>query len=283
MTMLLRYLRGLRLLRSAWTKLCSSLHRYQRLLAAGGMILMLVVGCSAPQAAQNGVTSGATASVPSPLATPTSVVPSPVIPSTVPSNTDWETDWLREQPCAPPCFAGIVPGTTMLSETVRLLETNPHIAYVKVFSSTTLLRTGYVQWGWRTIFGGGIAAFTPTLGRITSITVDIDLIRLDTLMTAYGDPSDVIALQYLNFDETTSYTLWIVYRDRGLIMPVLSSNIIAPATMLGLPRFFEANSQGIASELERLRIQKGHLVPWAGYQPLAFYCRDSYTGLPCEP
>ena len=200
MDVLLPYLREWVTLHPIWTKLRSFLHRYQRLLATGGMILLLIEGCSAPQTAHNGVTSGATASVPSPLATPTNVVPSPVMPSPVPPNTDWETDWLRGQPCAPPCFAGIVPGTTMLSETVRLLETNPHIAYVKVFSSTTLLRTGYVQWGWRTIFGGGIAAFTPTLGRITSITVDIDLIRLDTLMTAYGDPSDVIAVQYLNFD-----------------------------------------------------------------------------------
>ena len=273
MKMVLPYLRGRMILRLF-------LHRYQRLLAPGGMILLLIGGCGAPQTVQNGVTSGATASVSLPLATPTRVVPSPVMPSPVPPNTDWETDWLRGQPCAPPCFAGIVPGTTMLSETVRLLETNPHIAYVKVFSDTTLFRIGEVRWGWRTILGGGVAAFTPTIDRITRIGVDSTPIRLDTLMTAYGDPSDVIALRYLNFDETVTYSLWIVYRDRGLIMPVLSSNIIAPATMLGSPRFFEANPQGLVSELEGM--MKG-LVPWAGYQPLAFYCRDSYTGLPCEP
>ena len=96
--------------------------------------------------------------------------------------------------------------------------------------------------------GGGTALFTPSVDIIHTITVNSNPIRLDTLIDAYGDPSDVLALRSTFVEppdaEMVGYSVWILYRQYGLLIPVQDSGAIGPGTLLHTPRFLQQRPRG---------------------------------------
>jgi hypothetical protein len=252
-----------------------------RRLLTGWMLLIMLWSC---QAAEQPSPNALRTTVPAPSAPETVPPASPPARRALP-NPEWETEWLHAQPCAPPCFAGIVPETTTVTHAVHLLEANAAVAYVKIVSDTTVVDYGSVEWGWLAGFGGGTALFTPSVDIIHTITVNSNPIRLDTLIDAYGDPSDVLALRSTFVEppdaEMVGYSVWILYRQYGLLIPFQDSGAIGPGTLLHTPRFFAATPQGLARHLQERELR--NLVAWAGYQPLSFYCREVSTGDHCAP
>jgi hypothetical protein len=251
-------------------------------LLLGGMLLVLLGSCqNAPD--PSGITpTMQPASVPAPRADPQPLLRPSVVPAAA-----GEPDWLHGHPCPIPCFAGITPGVTTVPEALQLLGTNPQFTAVRVYSDTTKRRIGAIEWDWQESYGGE-AFFTPTVDIITSTTPRITPIRLDTLIAAYGAPSDVLALEILVPQqpelEVLRYDLRLVYRHHGLVIlvkppPFTSRNepvIIGPDTILFNPLFFPATPAGLAQHLREPELH--NLVPWAGYQPLALYCRNEFLG-----
>ncbi len=112
---------------------------------------------------------------------------------------DLLTRWLNAEPCAPPCWEGIIPGETSASEAMELLEANPLIADIQLYERG---RWSMMEWNmiWSSMSkhspspAWGAASFDSSFSNqiIQYIVLDSRGLCLGDIIHSYGEPSHIL-------------------------------------------------------------------------------------------
>ncbi len=199
---------------------------------------------------------------------------------------DWTTQWLRGYPCNPPCWEGIIPGQTTVTQTLELLQNNPLVTRATVKVSKLVPKQGYVFWDWFNDQPGGGAEFDALSSDkiIYAISPDFnESFELKDVISAYGEPTNVYAQAERNPDNSVSYSLRILYRDQGILLYQggNSKPDLTPSMTFDQVLFFDPTPQTLSTVLENVTEHPEWLLPWQGIQDFGFYCKDSASGKLC--
>jgi hypothetical protein len=250
----------------------------QRLIA-GLLIILVMAGCSTrPEAEPPAITSSSASVTPTPAA---------ALPP-----KDRQRAWLQGQPCAPPCFLGITPGTTSQTATLALLQsTYPPVEPETLHSTNSDPR--HISWLWVPLDKtAGVNAYyyeqpprlsvAPVNTIISMIASGPDMVRLDEVIAAYGDPSHVLAVAHDYGELGLRYYLSVVYLERGFMMSFYTDGrqkiTLAPDLTAAELDFFVPTVEGFdagVSAFYPVRNPSALLVPWEGFKEFAVYCRES--------
>lgn len=176
------------------------------------VLLVLLVALSACGAF---VPPFATPARPQPGGTAISAPVTPVVVDGQQASIGWEYRWLQGIPCQPPCWEGVTPGLSTVTETVTLLRRSPIVARVERYQGLGF--EGLVYWWWTSGAEGGSAmAFG---NRLTGHIQDImprypSSFRLADIIRAFGEPSDVDTRSFCGPDAGSGafYQLGFIYR-----------------------------------------------------------------------
>jgi hypothetical protein len=219
---------------------------------------------------------------------PTEVPQLQITPSsTPPSPSDWTWQWLKGIPCHLPCWEGITPGQTTVSETLTLLENSPFITRARIQVSKLMPDDGYVFWDWVNGRSGGGAKFhAQTSDKVVyAIAPNFsERVHLQQVIDAFGEPTYVHAQAERNPDDTVSYVLRIVYRNQGILLQQagVQKLDLRPDMTFEKIVFFEPTEQTLKDELGGAAAHPEWLLPWQGIKDFDFYCRDSENGKLCH-
>jgi hypothetical protein len=231
--------------------------------------------------------------------TPSTPVPTPTPPpkTALPFTAEMRTNWLAGKPCAPPCWEGITPGKTRLSEAVKLLNWHPQIRDIDIDRSPF---TGdvTVRWRWNgsadTVGELRCWQFKPEDRDdpfVTRISAPSSAsFSLKTLIDGYGEPSYIVPStgQTMGLPHGGGgggrpfYWFTIVYRNRGFYVSTRKSYDVPPRLSMNI---------NLSSEIvffDPTVIQWGSTMgaPWQGVQEFITYCRqvkDTNTYQPVCP
>lgn len=222
-------------------------------------------------------------------AQPHSTVP-PLVTATrsipiTPTSSTWMTRWLGGAPCAPPCWEGITPGVTTMTEAAEILKKNPLIIDTQVITDDTF-RYGDLRWKWSdgTVGGRGISYAKTSQHIIIFIQPSYPTrFRFHDVIAVYGEPSHVMASAGYppDFGSPIGYSLLIFYKNKGLVfaggydVDNLGKPILSLDMSVGSPGFYEPTSSGFDAAFRVYAAAPKKLVEWQGFKGFDFYCRDS--------
>jgi hypothetical protein len=125
----------------------------------------------------------------------------------------WVTKWLENPACLPPCWEGITPGVTTITETFSILQKMPGVSKTE---NTRGKLTGIpIRWYFDQSGGDGLVS-EDDYGRVASLEIGFEYIQsltVDEVITAYGLPTNVQAGRLQG-----NSGLYIIYMDKGLIL-----------------------------------------------------------------
>jgi hypothetical protein len=217
--------------------------------------------------------------------------PPPQVPTAA---TDWNRSWLRSEPCAPPCFLNIMPGTSSQTTTLELMRAAyPAVEQVETHSNDS--NPSLKSWRWNEQRpAGSIGAYfyevpprfntAPVDTIVSLLVVSPNMAALSEAIAAFGEPSHVMAVAHKHAQSDVFYYLSVVYFDRGLMLTFDTGSRrnrrvgIAPELIVREVVFFSPTLDGFdagVSAFYPLRHPSALLVPWQGFQPFAAYCRSS--------
>jgi hypothetical protein len=134
------------------------------------------------------------------------------------------TRWLDGNPCRAPCWEGVTPGVTRANDAMASWATNTLMTDVRLFPSDIIPGWGSVVWNWAGGPQGGAAAFdnsTPSQ-IISEISVSYPwTYDLDEIITAYGEPTHVVAVASCNPHQPGSgsaYNVRIYFLRQGFVV-----------------------------------------------------------------
>jgi hypothetical protein len=238
----------------------------QRFLSLFFSAIFLLCGCGA----QSQPGSPATPQGASPAATGTSLMSTASI---------MQQQWLEKKTCQPPCWEDIVPGTTTISETLRILQENPRIMDVTFGQGP---RSSDITWKWDDKDPGGMIIVSNPASKVIDRIFLYFEIRFSDLVAAYGYPSAVSATSDTNpGSDTVGYSIQFTYEPQGFFFNavIFDKSKMDDRMLLIGPSFFSPTI-----DPEDITIGgRQMLVPWQGMQSFDFYCRNKYTYDPCEP
>ncbi|HVG01048.1 MAG TPA: SBBP repeat-containing protein [Chloroflexia bacterium] len=222
---------------------------------------------------------------PFPTLTPT---PQPTGPDRPPPG--FERRWLDGVPCAPPCWEGITPGRTTLTDAVRLLQESPAVQ-----PQTVLFRPwgqpeeglGYIEWDWRGSEGGGQVLYDRTQGEavVTDISPYLDIsFTLGDVIAAYGEPTHIHATGFYGMHgDGPFYTATFYYEKHGMVLE--SNGLYHSKPTLGPGIRLDR----VSFSTQPVRPQRPTFAaiaddpstgpqPWQGFKDFDVYCRNTSMG-----
>ena len=190
------------------------------------LILTLLSACGSETAATITPVPPTATTALLPTVTPTAnPTPTPAMPQ------GWESRWLRGIPCAPPCWEGVTPGITSVETAQGVWSKNSLFSQVSP-PSATFPTLGFVSWKWSNGIKGGQAEYNPENPQKPILRISprySNSFKLANIISAYGDPSHVIASPPLNPDmngpRILGYYVEFVYIKQGFSISVISPNI----------------------------------------------------------
>lgn len=223
---------------------------------------------------------------PFPTLTPT---PQPTGPDRPPPG--FERRWLQGIPCAPPCWEGITPGRTTLTDAVRLLQESPAVQ-----PQSVLFRPwgqpeeglGYIEWRWRGSEGnGGEISYDHAQGEaiVTDISPYLDIsFTLGDVIAAYGEPTHIHATGFTGrHGDGPFYTATFYYEKHGMVLE--SDGLHHGKPSLGPD--IKLDSVSFSTQPVRpLRPTFAAIAddpstgpqPWQGFKDFDVYCRNTSIG-----
>jgi hypothetical protein len=204
----------------------------------------------------------------------------------------WTHHWLQSNAaCRAPCWEGITPGQTQLTQASSLLSHNPLIQSTTIFTSSVAPDQSEIDWQWGTSTFGGRAFYnaqiSPPIIQVLQVNYP-DTFLLQELIASYGAPSHIIAtMQVGGFPgespaSAVDYSIWVVYLDKGLLLGAdrHQGGDIRPDLALSTPTFFIPDRAQFTTFFDQTHSVV--LVPWQGYQDFAYYCRAGSTTSACR-
>ena len=193
--------------------------------------------------------------------------------------------WLDDSPCTPPCWQGIIPGTTTITATVDLLKANPTIRRVIRYNPTKTIRGDdyHIDWNWArpSEDGGDAYAFHGSVVvDILFLGFDDTPIALTTIRERFGAPSharlDAIPEAHGN---AVMWKLELIYLDRGMVLVDISSTPpLLETLMIDRVYFTQPDATHILAPVSDTR----SLYVWREGAPLTIYCDENYNPERCR-
>lgn len=192
--------------------------------------------------------------------------------------------WLLAEVCQPPCWEGITPGTTTVSQALDLLNNNPGI-----IPGSANAHDGYVVWRWKGSTHGGEARYARAdpQQRINEISPFYESLpgakasfTLAEVIQRYGAPSHIRASTFYGpHGDGPFYAIMIIYQPMGLIFTNIAMITAKPELTDRLA--FNRVSFYTPTDLLNLSAE-----PWVGFQPFDSYCQVTpgpFTQDACGP
>jgi hypothetical protein len=129
------------------------------------------------------------------------------------------TESITNNPCSPPCWQGITPGVTTMSEAVEILNTlnitNTNISPESVTSFEIFDKTT----GWQFLDFGRVY-FNEINDVIQCIVINpLKDLKVDQLVSLYGPPSHILIFK--GFGDYTFIKTFMIYKSSGLLIDIL--------------------------------------------------------------
>jgi hypothetical protein len=188
-----------------------------------------------------------------------------------------------DDPCRLPCWQGITPGKTRLSEALEILNRLPYVAsfedYIKPKivargEDTRIITSVYYEYDDRLRDGYDPLVTFIELAPSGPFTLGI-------IQDAYGDPQYILVGGGGDSLGYQHYSIAFVYSELGLVMGVdsLDSHKLSvdASLTLGTRLFIYPSQQSLplpdtTLRMFRQRYSSSHLITWQGYQSYEFYC-----------
>ncbi len=208
------------------------------------------------------------------------------------SSSAWERKWLTGIPCRAPCWEGVTPGRTTVTDTIQLLQHNTPIGNLN-YSRSDRDADNEIFWeGWRNDHGTGRIVYDRSTSIVSRISLSLPHdFTLGEVAAAYGQPSHVIALAARNLEKLNEidYTLEMYWQSQGIVLDWARQYpprrpTIEPNLKFHSVGFFEATAAG----LEHL-VRSGNpdhlkfLDPWKGFVDFRDYCHVVDSGGGFDP
>ncbi|MBN2006463.1 MAG: hypothetical protein JXA21_24135 [Anaerolineae bacterium] len=184
--------------------------------------------------------------------------------------------WLEGIPCSAPCWEGITPGKTTISDALNLLSQNQ---FVDQASSLHIQSAGFFGWCWNdSDLSMGNLHYTDNVVDFVSVDLPEEVLLRD-VMQAYGEPSHVVAYKlYGQYGDGPFYALDIIYESRGF---TLDTGFLyrQPPNMNDRLVFNKLYFR--TSPYNPWQSGASTIIPWEGFKDFSFYCRYE-SGAMCE-
>jgi hypothetical protein len=198
-----------------------------------------------------------------------------------------ELNWLDDKPCKLPCFYGIQPGVTSAQEGLLAISQVPGVESARVSRNSTAFPAmgDSVLWRWKNVNWDSEAFTEGASGRQKIVMIRSIFSRallFSEIRAKFGEPSDVIPSVSNSPDigEKPVYSMFIVYRDLGLIMPVRNPNNndvprIDDQMTFDSIEIVETGPNGITRWKPGGESAAELLVPWQPGLSFDDYCRNA--------
>lgn len=203
--------------------------------------------------------------------------PAPTPPKPTPPPPGWFTDWLHSPFCQPPCWQGITPGVTTMTETVKIIQDLPWIQIdygpgKSGFETSDL----HLEWSFISPSTDGGMAFANDNGLISYLFLKGYLSTpLQEVIDSYGFPSYV----FIDSCDMRKCSTQLIYVESGLRVNLFldwdrddeGDVIITPTDEVMGIEFFAPGEQGYLRAYPQFSesFPRGfHL--WTGYSKYRF-------------
>lgn len=211
-----------------------------------------------------------------------------------PKRVQWEDvaaavqNWLNGIPCRPPCWEGIVPGQTTISQTVAIVNQLPFVTDLEIHDATTTssfagMDRGVLSFnGSRDQIWGSVSYYLSSTVYLIEVHYPSLLLAFQDVIDAYGEPSHVLAgADPDGGNDDTVYNLEIVYIPQGFALVWIGAGTSKPYFRPNWRNFylyfFEPTLEGYALAYGNPRVTEG-LVPWRGMLSFDDYCQGTRCG-----
>ncbi len=210
--------------------------------------------------------------------------------------TGFDKRWLQGIPCAPPCWEGITPGQSTLTDAIRLLQQSPAIQPQTVHFepwSEEEENLGYIKWQWRGSKFGGEIYYYLTQGEaiVTYIRPGLEAIpdadasfTLGEVIAAYGEPSHIHAVGFHGrHGDGPFYSATFYYEKLGMALEpgslYDSKPTLGPGLRLENVSFSIEPVQPLRPTFAGIPDDPGTgPQPWQGFKDFDVYCKDTSIG-----
>ncbi len=210
------------------------------------------------------------------------------------AEAQWPQDWLLGIPCKAPCWQGIVPGVTTVTDTITILEgmgdtININVSTSPISSDLYDGAIGNLTWDWQEHgkVWGGMEVYGSPLTVYSILIGNAGHASLEDVIAAYGEPSHVSATIDGNRNPNL-YFLRLTFYEQGF---ALESNRSGSSQKPYFDeqwtgfnvRFFEPTPEGFS------RVWGGRLItvdevarPWEGMLGFGAYatCEGQFCPTP---
>jgi len=195
--------------------------------------------------------------------------------------------WLEGGPCKPPCWEGITPGQTTITEALTILERHSLVTNLETVIPARS-DTGATYWDWKRVNGGGgfVGFYVGQTVYEVCVADPFHFLTFHDVIEAYGEPSHVYAWAGPSTDgRDTVYWLEIVYVPQGFVLHWSKTHRAGEEVKpefgpqwrdFGLC-FFEPTKEGFALSWGNLGVADS-LIPWRGMLGFDDYCQGSRCG-----
>lgn len=205
----------------------------------------------------------------------------PQIPS-----KDWQLHWLQGVPCRAPCWEGITPGKTNVTQTMEILSHIPSLTNLDKRNDSKPSELGRLSWDWKNGNKGGYVYYSPSNETISIVAPIFDAwFSFHDVLQTYGEPSHITAWIYQSPDVSSkNYHMVLVYLSQGfeiwgnqLTKPNLNEDMLFNQVM-----FFEPTREQLEASDGTAKQHPDWLIPWQGFKGFDYYCRDEQNGKYCR-
>lgn len=192
-------------------------------------------------------------------------------PTPTPTPPAWFTEWLTNPVCQPPCWEGITPGKTTITDTQKILSELPWIN-VDYGPGKVRPNDSRLTLTWQTAHPSQVSGYAYSDNQ-EDLTIDLGFegilsTKLKEVIDNYGNPSHVFVVDCQYYRCYTE----IIYMTSGLVINLVldkdwRGNVnVSPDAEIRGGKFFPPGGNGFSAAFpgDAERFQK-KAVPWVGY------------------
>ena len=140
----------------------------------------------------------------------------------------WIKKWLNDPTCQPPCWEHIIPGETSLLDAASIVSTIPDTKIILLPNMNTDDQKSQLQWQLDNSSDTGIADPDEKGKVIALLTLSLgsdQQLLFGEVISAYGQPSDVVLYDCQGEITRSSCVVHIVYPDLGMVLELFLRSV----------------------------------------------------------
>lgn len=221
-----------------------------------------------------------------PLSTP--ITPMTVINTSVQSPIGRESrmNFLKGIPCRLPCWENIIPGTTLPSESQKILQQNQWLENIRNVGGPPLYPNYVIEGHWKLEV---IDKTDPILSSTVNVfyddkTTPVTAVELRTLrfkfkefITLYGEPDTILAKNYYDYHKNINYySTQFFYFAQGFVVAGDTVNSLPQKLNTNLELLYITSFEPTIEGYKKFMKNESNtalMVKWEGFKDWKYYCR----------